>query len=361
MAKKQKKITDKRILKLIQLYQQARKDLLDIILKSEIKGTPASYERALLSQVEEELKGLNGSCKKWCQETLPGFYQEGTASIDDFLKNHNLPISGSFAKLHKRAIDIIIDNTVTDLVQANKFVGRKIRDELRDVSLEVIGQKLATGRTVHQTKNMLIDRITTQGIAFIKNGKGQVSLNNKTYQLDRYAEMVARSTTREATNRGTLNQLTNRGYDLVKISDHNSPCPQCSMYEGRVYSISGEDKRFPPLDVAYDGEFLNIHPNCIHVITPFIEDFAKDIDAEIKNSNRAFEVDDSKVKDYYEQQKEKRELYRDQRQYERYKAVLGEDAPKSFSGFRRMKSTDSENWQELQLNYRETRKELSQI
>ena len=348
-------------MKLIQLYQQARKDLLNIILNSEVKGTSASYERALLSQVEEELKSLNGSCKKWCQEILPGFYKEGTASIDDFLRNHNLPISGSFAKLHKGAIEIIIDNTVTDLVQANKFVGRKIRDELRSVSLDVIGQKLTTGRTVQQTKNLLIDRIITQGIAFVKDGKGQVSLNNKTYQLDRYAEMVARSTTREATNRGTLNQLTNRGYDLVKISDHNSPCPQCSMYEGRVYSISGEDKRFPPLDVAYDEEFLNIHPNCIHVITPFIEEFAKDIDAEIKNSNRAFEVDDSKVRDYYEQQKEKRELYRDQRQYERYKSILGDDAPKSFSGFIRMKSADSENWQNLQSEYRSQKRELSEI
>lgn len=39
-------------------------------------------------------------------------------------------------------------------------------------------------------------------------------------------------------------------------------------------------------------------------------------------------------------------------QYERYKGVLGEDAPKSFHAFRRLKKAGGEKWEDLQYYYR---------
>lgn len=254
-------LIDPRVIELIRVYQQARKNLLAIIFKSETSGSIASYQRALLRQVEEELSSLDISCQKWTQETLEGFYMEGVDNVDTYLKEHDLPITGSFAKLHTEAINSIVENTLYDLSIANKHVGRKIRDDIRDICLDVIGQKIATGKSVEQAKSMLMDRLLSDGIAYIKDGQKQIQLT-KTWQLDKYAEMVARSTTREATNRGTLNQLEALGYDLVQVSEHNSPCPLCAQYEGRVYSILGDDKRFPPLDDMFDGEFCNIHPNC---------------------------------------------------------------------------------------------------
>ena len=46
-----------------------------------------------------------------------------------------------------------------------------------------------------------------------------------------------------------------------------------------------------------------------------------------------------------------RRLYEDQKQYERYRLVLGDDAPKTFSVFRRIKAADGEKWQGLQRQY----------
>lgn len=353
---------DKRILKLISVYQQARKRLLNIIFNTELNGTVATYQRAILSQVEAELTALNVDCRRWVQGTLPVFYEEGIENVNSFLIERGLPITGDFSKLNKKAVDIIIDNTIIDLTTANNFVGRRVKDDLREISLDVIGQKIATGSSVQQAKSMLIDRILNQGIAFIKDGKEQISIKNKSYQLDKYAEMVARSTTREATNRGTLNQLTNLGYDLVQMSWHNSPCPICAQYEGRIYSISGNDSRFPPLEFAYSsinsGGHANIHPNCRHILSPYIEEFADDLDHDIEFS-REF-LSDSEIQDrvsgYYEQQKEKRELYRDQRQYEKYKMVMGKKIG-SFDKFRDKKQ-DPEEYEELKKQYREKKKEL---
>lgn len=350
---------DPRVIELIRVYQQARKNLLAIIFKSETSGSIASYQRALLRQVEEELSNLDITCRKWTQETLEGFYMEGVDNVDTYLKEHDLPITGSFAKLHTEAINSIVENTLYDLSIANKHVGRKIRDDIRDICLDVIGQKIATGKSVNQAKNMLMDRLLSDGIAYIKDGQKQIRLT-KTWQLDKYAEMVARSTTREATNRGTLNQLEALGYDLVQVSNHNSPCPLCAQYEGKVYSISGEDKRFPPLDDMFDGEFCNIHPSCQHVLTTYIEEFAKDINADILKSNTELTEQELKNKTagYYEQQKENRELNRDRNQYEKYKLILG-DKIGSFSDFREIKQDDPEAYDLLKSDYREKKSSLS--
>ena len=38
-------------------------------------------------------------------------------------------------------------------------VGRKIKDDLREIALEVIGQKIATGDTLQNVKTILQERI----------------------------------------------------------------------------------------------------------------------------------------------------------------------------------------------------------
>ena len=44
---------------------------------------------------------------------------------------------------------------------------------------------------------------------------------------------------------------------------------------------------------------------------------------------------------------------RDRKQWEKYRAALGTDETPTFSGFRRMKSTESENYLELRKKYRQ--------
>lgn len=44
----------------------------------------------------------------------------------------------------------------------------------------------------------------------------------------------------------------------------------------------------------------------------------------------------------------------DKRQYEKYRNILGEDAPKDLDSFQKMKYTDSEKWKGLSLNYKDT-------
>ena len=54
-------------------------------------------------------------------------------------------------------------------------------------------------------------------------------------------------------------------YDLVEMISHQVTCEKCAIFQGRIYSISGKDKRFPPLSVVLPEGTHQIHLGCKHI------------------------------------------------------------------------------------------------
>ena len=142
------------------------------------------------------------------------------------------------------------------------------RDEaLRQVGLHQTGLKIASGGTITDMRAAMIRELQDNGFMTVQYGSGPTS---RQVAIDVYASMVARSTSREAGNTARLNQLIENGYDLVIMTSHYPTCAKCAPLQGRAFSISGNDKRFPPLSVAF-GAYNNVHPNCRHSVHPWIE------------------------------------------------------------------------------------------
>ena len=334
--------------KLIDVYTKAQEQLVKIIKEKEAKGTMTAYQKSLLNQVMGQLNKLDNEAKNWTDETIPDSYNAGADAVDSYLKNNGLDTG--FSQLNTGAIQALIDDCYGKLNDANNFIGRRIQDAVRQAGIDAVAQKLAQGQTVNQCKKNLIHSLLDEGITCIKDRRG------RNINLSSYAEVVARSTTREATNTATLNQLQNYGYDLVKMSSHSPTCSICALYQGRVYSISGNNPDYPPLDTAYSGDYANIHPNCAHVLEPYIPALADNPEGDMDFSNRPFELSDkdkSMIEQYNKQQAQKAQLRRDRQQYEKYKSILGDRAPKSFANFRQMKYNNTNKWDELKSNYRE--------
>lgn len=57
--------------------------------------------------------------------------------------------------------------------------------------------------------------------------------------------------------------------DFLQIQAHGSTCPECAVYQGRVFSISGKSKVFPPMPdhIRNNGA---IHPGCHHTFFAYI-------------------------------------------------------------------------------------------
>ena len=347
---------------LLKLYIAARTKLLDTIINYKGVGTKTYYNTILL-QVNAEIKRLSKATTEYANTEIPAAYQAALTEVYDYFKKTSLQMKPptTFATLHN---DTVYDIAREMQVQVNsglEQVGRQIvryadesRDEtLRHIGLEATGEKIASATTVKDMQANLTKKLEDEGFMTVQYGSGDKA---RQVPLDVYTGMVARSTSREAHNSAKINQLSANDRDLVTFTKRKTTCARCAMLEDRVYSISGEDKRFPALSVAFPGPYKNIHPNCRHAITPWTEELKtpKQIEDAIKNSNREYKDDrtDERKKGYHDEQVRRRQKRQDLYQFERYQKRLGKDAPKSIGAFRRIKNADGERWKQLESAYR---------
>jgi Phage minor capsid protein 2. len=117
--------------------------------------------------------------------------------------------------------------------------------------------------------------------------------------------MVARTTTREIATAATINACKEFDIDLVQITKHYPTCELCAPLQGKVFSLSGKDKRYP----KYDGVLVKIpkHPNCRHVLVPYVRELDPDADETQRYSNTSLTEDprSEKEKQDYKEMRDK--------------------------------------------------------
>ena len=168
--------------------------------------------------------------------------------------------------------------------------------------------------------------------------------------------------------------------DLMEVYSHSPCCKECAKYVNRIYSISGKDRRFPPLkdaarDCQHELRCLSFTPFVYGVHEPTFE--CKNI---IKYSNRPFRdertreeirrYDDCLAADMQRREDEAKQEARmienaktkrkDMQTLQWLQENLPSIAPKSLSGFRRMRTTNSKNYQKLVAEARKLGKEIEQ-
>ena len=342
------------ITELVKKYSDAQQKLVKIIGQKHARKTNTYHERRMLQQTNLVLKQLIRDSKVWTNSEIPRQYKKGVRRAIDAYKTMDIKTVSfdKVDKIHNKQIELLINNTNDDFVTANVFIGRNIRDNIRQITLDTIAEAKLTGRSMTQIRADLKNRFINQNITAIetKNGR-KINLNS-------YAETVARSVMTETENVAVIEHVKASGHDLVKMSAHASSCPICAPLQGRVYSITGKTKGYPRLNRAFGGTHANIHPNCKHFLFPY--DPSKDKDAEKTKefSNRSFDIDprsQKEINNYNNQQKRNQQRNADYKQWQRYKIVMPTETNKTFSGFRKSKRVNSKKYQELESNYRSIR------
>lgn len=147
--------------------------------------------------------------------------------------------------------------------------------------------------------------------------------------------------------------------DLLILDSNFGCCGECSKYQGRVYSISGNSTNYPKLpDFVF--KYGAIHPGCRHIFFPFLEEYssnnydplATSKEKNIQRSNRPF-IDERtpEQKAAYEkyiqqiQQEEKSNIR--QINYYKIKKLFPDKAPKSYSAFAKMEVNNTDEYNNL--------------
>ena len=353
--------------KLLKSYEKARAEL-QKKLDAAVSGNMRNYYRQLIKDLDKTIKALKNASADYAKAAVQIDYMQNAAEIFEQMTQQRqimLPPE-AFRQLHSDAIYDLRREMQTQLEQglekARQQTAQLIEDAaalarktaLRNLSLDAAQYKVDTVGTISDMQQEVKRLMEKAGILKVEVGSGK---HKREMSITNYAHLVARSVSIEVGNTARINQLTANGYDLVEIPTHYPTCEICAILQDRVYSISGNDKRFPPLSKAI-GEYKNIHPHCRHVIVGWVESMhtPEELEEAIKRSNREWtDPRTGEEKKFYNELQRKNRQARDLRsQYERYKERLGDDAPKSIAAFKRIKKAGGKRWDELQEKYRNT-------
>ena len=129
-------------------------------------------------------------------------------------------------------------------------------------------------------------------------------------------------------------------------------CEECAKYTKRRFSISGQSKKYPKLPEYLLKKLLE-HKHCGIMVYPVLDGVSEPVwnykGDLVKYCNRPFVDERTKEqKELFEKEvREKEEAAIDKEFYDIIFEKCPDIAPKSFGGYRRMKATNSSNYQKI--------------
>lgn len=215
-------------------------------------------------------------------------------------------------------------------------------------TLEVVKDDIAKGLLDGNNRKEIIKRVTE---TFERDGfTAFKTVDGKKLPLDFYAKTVVRTKMRTATNHGHIKRYQEAGVNLVYVTGRVPTCGVCAAYREQVFSIDGEDKRFPHVNV-YD--IFPLHPNCECRIRPYVIEYKKqsEINKAIKNAkyfNPDIDPRAQKQKDAYKKdQNDKRIARQEDKDYVIMRGLLGDKAPKNIGAYRNIKRNNPSKFEEF--------------
>ena len=331
--------------------------------------------RFYVSQLKEDIRGvydeLSGDSGAYVENEIPNIYRRNVSKTARNVKTQyenygeEVPEFVLSSVRDRRAIENAKTNTGAYLSEAIQFSSRSVENTINSAETTARSMTGTQNQATSLTQELISIALMNNGIPgaeFLRNN-GLVRL-----RLSAYVQMVLDGSQREIENISSLNFATNNGYDLVQMTQHFNSCAICMPYQGRVFSISGTNPDYPALyDTPWSEAFQNFHPNCRHLLNPWIEPLQtrEELATMKEYSNRSFEIGGQGwtreqtqraldgLEAYRARQERNRQVYADRKQFERYRARLGDRAPKTFSVFRRVKTANGKRWNELKREYRE--------
>lgn len=285
-------IDPRAVRQLRRIFADAQAEIQLILSRYQLLDVPG-YElgrmKVLLKQVNETLNRLDGPVEDWARNWLPDSYQRGrlyaTRSLVQLGVAESSALKAGFGVVDIRQLNALAEYLAVNVAAAKAGSLQAISTAIRQSQLPIgtdiaaartVGRGLVLGEGVQGIRRDLLSRVLS----------GQFAPGGYKGTLEQYAELLARTRSREAQTNGMLQTCADYGVDLVKVPPHGGACDFCAPLQGAVFSISGKDPRFPALAVVGPPPW---HPNCEDVLAPFVDSLASqaEIDAALSQTETA--------------------------------------------------------------------------
>lgn len=201
-------------------------------------------------------------------------------------------------------------------------LGAKLMREMENVYIDILEkstmQVLAGHNTLRDAIRETSGKWTREGIKTVKDKA------NRQWTNEAYTQMTIRTGVRQSVTDIQLERLAEYDHDLIEIDSHVGARPLCAIYQGRVFSRTGQTKGYTALSETSYGEPAGLFGiNCGHRIYPYIPGTKRTYDP----------VDSKQNKEVYAESQEQRYYERQIRYYKRIDDVYGEDHSKQIAGY----------------------------
>ena len=310
----------------------------DETVKTALINTKADSIDEFKMKINKKLDSVSVSLMKksrqWAKDDLPAAYKEGTAKVNG---------------KQSRSLNAKASDVETGYIQLARNVHSAVEDK-KDLILDAIAKaekQDEAGATVGRVRNIIEEELKKDNPEMVVK-----YANGAKMTLSSYAEMLARTSRIESSNTGAFDRCKQLGIDLVYCPPVPNCCPYCKKFEDKVYSISGNDKRFPALyETALQRGYNIMHPNCRHEFLQWHESFVKsseELQEIIDKSNHFedFDKNDKLFKIYNQGQAFLRQLNSEKHEFGSAKALYGDDMPyQTLGGFRRASRSNSPQYE----------------
>lgn len=302
-------LADGRARVLSRLYRDGAEEIRKMLL------SPSFFKqgrgRVLIQGIDSILKGMGGQTRNWVRRNIPEVYERSSLMCVDAIRGQGIkgPINTSFTQVHRDAVEAVADSILNDLGVAraemrrniHKFIRNTQQAAVEDVEIKrEIAKGLIEGATRRDVTKRIADKLV-EGTGQIPESKlaeamadakgymetfgvkraedlkefsiaardAWIEVGGRHFNVEYYAELVARTQTRDAVTLGTYNRLRDNGIDLVIVAGGVYE-DFCEAYRGRAFSVSGDSERYPSVAELPNGG-PPFHPNCEDVMAPFVE------------------------------------------------------------------------------------------
>lgn len=301
----------------------------------------------LMAQSHEDVTSIVG-------DDLAKTYEDELNKAVAYLQNNGIEFATTLnSQVHAAALDYIVGDTMLDLSAAYRTAQKNLINNI-DKVLNNVQQDIADGIMYGDTRRKTIKRVYDD---FLSKGLTSfTTVDGKELPLDFYAETVTRTKTSTASINAHVNTYQEANVNLVEVVGSSDPCGDCAPYHHVVFSLDGNDERFPHVDVQ---SLFPLHPNCRCNVLPYVLEYEtkESVDDKIKKGELFDPKKDTRTKQqkemYDDIQRRRRTARQEMKQYDKIKSVLGDDAPKTIGAFRRMKRSNSKRYKEIQAKMRE--------
>jgi hypothetical protein len=234
--------------------------------------------------VEQILQQLGHARNTWIAGAVPQAYRDGITRGDVQARDAGIrpdtlrATPGSFSQIDRDSVNVFAKDIAADLARAEGSLGENTKHVLRATAQQnlseheidrILAGGVIEGKPVETIRNLreALRKVTGDQVTLTdKNG------NPITFKTGYYAELVARTKTRQATVVGRHNRLKRLGLDLVAIIGALSG-NFCTAFLGQVFSLGGGSSKYPPL-ASLPGGGPPFHPNCSKSTRPYVESLA---------------------------------------------------------------------------------------